>query len=96
MYYSGGNYEAFSSPGAGNVNESGKVYIIGSGMAALSAACFLIRDGGMPGERIHILEKNLIPGGGSSASQEHAGYAGVSGARPGGKAERSSRTVSRQ
>ncbi len=63
MYYSGGNYEAFSSPGAGNVNESGKVYIIGSGIAALSAACFLIRDGGVRGENIHILERNPIPGG---------------------------------
>ena len=38
-------------------------YIIGSGLAALTAACYLIRDGQMKGERVHILEKDSIPGG---------------------------------
>lgn len=63
MYYSSGNYEAFSKPEYPKAGNRKRAYIIGSGMAALSAACFLIRDGGMPGERIHILEKNPIPGG---------------------------------
>ena len=38
-------------------------YIIGTGLAALSAACYLVRDGQMKGERIHIFEKDPIPGG---------------------------------
>ena len=38
-------------------------YIVGSGLAALAAACFLVRDGQMKGERIHILEKEQLPGG---------------------------------
>ena len=31
--------------------------IVGSGLAALTAACYLVRDGQMKGERVHILEK---------------------------------------
>ena len=38
-------------------------YIIGTGLAALSAACYLVRDGQMKGEHIHIFEKDRIPGG---------------------------------
>ncbi len=33
------------------------------GLAALSAACYLVRDGQMPGENIHIFEKDPVPGG---------------------------------
>lgn len=63
MYYSNGNYEAFARPRkpAGVGHKS--AYIIGSGLAALSAACFLVRDGQMSGKQVHILEKDLIPGG---------------------------------
>ncbi|EMC03113.1 oleate hydratase [Streptococcus mutans] len=63
MYYSSGNYEAFARPRkpAGVGHKS--AYIIGSGLAALSAACFLVRDGQMSGKQVHILEKDLIPGG---------------------------------
>ncbi|WP_195426311.1 oleate hydratase [Streptococcus mutans] len=63
MYYSSGNYEAFTRPRkpAGVGHKS--AYIIGSGLAALSAACFLVRDGQMSGKQVHILEKDLIPGG---------------------------------
>lgn len=62
MYYSSGNYEAFARPVKPDGVERKSAYIIGSGLAALSAACFLVRDGQMKGERIHILEKNPIPG----------------------------------
>lgn len=63
MYYSSGNYEAFARPEkpAGVDNKS--AYIIGTGLAALSAACYLVRDGQMKGEHIHIFEKDPIPGG---------------------------------
>ena len=43
--------------------EEKHAYIVGSGLAALSAACFLVRDGQMPGSHIHILEAMDIAGG---------------------------------
>jgi oleate hydratase len=63
MYYSNGNYEAFARPKkpAGVDNKS--AYLVGSGLASLAAACFLVRDGRMKGERIHILEELNIAGG---------------------------------
>ncbi len=63
MYYSSGNYEAFARPLKPEGVENKSAYLIGSGLAALSAACFLLRDGQMEGSHIHILEKDPIPGG---------------------------------
>lgn len=49
MYYSNGNYEGVRpSPQTRRV-ERKSAYLVGSGLAALSAACFLIRDGQMKG-----------------------------------------------
>lgn len=63
MYYSSGNYEAFARPRKPINVEEKSAYIIGSGLAALSAACFLVRDGQMDGKHIHILEKDPVAGG---------------------------------
>ena len=63
MYYSSGNYEAFARPEKPEGIDQKSAYIIGSGLAALSAACFLVRDGQMSGKRVHILEKEPIAGG---------------------------------
>ncbi|MBS6653599.1 MAG: oleate hydratase [Collinsella sp.] len=63
MYYSSGNYEAFARPEKPEGVDHKSAYLIGSGLAALSAACFMVRDGQMKGEHIHVLEKDLIPGG---------------------------------
>ncbi|MEG1577708.1 MAG: oleate hydratase [Oscillospiraceae bacterium] len=63
MYYSNGNYEAFARPEKPAGVDRKSAYIVGSGLAALSAACFLVRDGQMKGEHIHILEELNIPGG---------------------------------
>ena len=63
MYYSSGNYEAFARPKKPADVDKKSAYIIGSGLAALAAACFLVRDGQMQGKNIHILEKEPIPGG---------------------------------
>lgn len=63
MYYSSGNYEAFARPVKPENVDDKSAYIVGSGLGALSAAFFLIRDGQMKGERIHILEKDPRPGG---------------------------------
>ena len=64
MYYSSGNYEAFAHPLPPEGVENKQAYIIGSGLAGLAAACFLVRDGRMPGEKIHILERDPRAGGG--------------------------------
>ena len=63
MYYSSGNYEAFARPQKPQGVDEKSAYLIGSGLAALAAACYLVRDGQMAGEQIHILEKDPIPGG---------------------------------
>lgn len=63
MYYSNGNYEAFARPEKPEGVENKSAYLVGSGLASLAAACFLIRDGRMPGEQIHILEELGLPGG---------------------------------
>ncbi len=63
MYYSNGNYEAFAKPlKPANVDQK-SAYLIGSGLASLASAVFLIRDGQMKGDKIHILEELALPGG---------------------------------
>ena len=64
MYYSSGNYEAFAHPLKPEGVDGKSAYIVGSGLAGLAAACFLVRDGQMAGERIHILERGPRAGGG--------------------------------
>lgn len=63
MYYSSGNYEAFARPLKPEGIESKTAWIVGSGIAGLSAAAFLVRDAQMPGKNITILEELKIPGG---------------------------------
>ena len=63
IYYSSGNYEAFARPRKPDGVEGKNAYIVGSGLAALAAACFLVRDGQMPGPHIHILESMDVAGG---------------------------------
>jgi oleate hydratase len=43
--------------------KNSKVYLIGSGIAGLASAIYLEKDAGVPGENIHILEKDFIAGG---------------------------------
>lgn len=75
MYYSSGNYEAFARPVKPEGVDYKSAYIIGSGLAALSAACYLVRDGQMKGDRIHILEKDKLPGGACDGYNfENIGY----------------------
>ena len=63
IYYTNGNYEAFARPEKPAGVEEKSAYIVGSGLAALAAACFLVRDGQMDGSRIHILEAMDVAGG---------------------------------
>ena len=41
MYYSSGNYEAFATPKKPEGVDHKSAYIIGPGLAALTAACYL-------------------------------------------------------
>ena len=63
MYYTNGNYEAFARPRKPAGVENKQAWLVGSGLASLAAAAFLIRDGQMEGSRIHILEEAELPGG---------------------------------
>lgn len=63
MYYTNGNYEAFARPRKPKDVDTKSAWLVGSGLASLSAAAFLIRDGQMPGDHIHILEEASLPGG---------------------------------
>jgi hypothetical protein len=63
MYYSSGNYEAFAHPKKPEGVDHKYAYIVGTGLAALTAACYLVRDAQMKGDHIHIFEKDPIPGG---------------------------------
>ena len=63
MYYGSGNYEAFVRPLKPEGVDNKSAYLIGSGLAALAAACYLVRDGQMKGENVHILEKEQLAGG---------------------------------
>lgn len=63
MYYSAGTYESFAHPEKPKGVDGKSAYIIGTGLAGLSAAFYLVRDGQMKGEHIHLLEKLELAGG---------------------------------
>ena len=63
MYYGAGTYEAFARPEKPEGVDKKSAYIIGTGLAGLSAAFYLVRDGQMKGEHIHLLEKLELAGG---------------------------------
>ena len=53
---------AFLREQAADVSKS-KAYLVGGGIGSLAAAAFMIRDGGMPGANISILEASSVMGG---------------------------------
>ncbi|MFD4375140.1 oleate hydratase [Streptomyces sp. NPDC059202] len=58
-------------------SKNSKVYLVGGGIASLAAAAFLVRDAGVPGGNIHILEQLPIAGGsmdGAPAPTAEGGY----------------------
>ena len=55
MYYSAGTYESFAHPEKPQGVDNKSAYIIGTGLAGLTAAFYLVRDGQMKGERIHLM-----------------------------------------
>ena len=63
MYYSSGTYELFAHPEKPAGVDEKSAYIIGTGLAGLTAAFYLVRDGQMKGNHIHLLEKLELAGG---------------------------------
>ncbi len=63
MYHSHGNYEAFARPLKPEGVDDKKIWIVGSGLAGLSAAFFLVRDAQVPGDNITVVEEGKLPGG---------------------------------
>lgn len=75
MYYSSGTYEAFTHPEKPEGVEKKSAYIIGTGLAGLTAAFYLVRDGQMPGNHIHLLEKLELAGGSCDGYKDvHKGF----------------------
>lgn len=69
MYYSAGTYESFAHPEKPQGVDNKSAYIIGTGLAGLTAAFYLVRDGQMKGERIHLLEKLDLAGAAAMAAR---------------------------
>lgn len=75
MYYSSGTYESFAHPEKPEGVEKKSAYIIGTGLAGLTAAFYLVRDGQMPGNHIHLLEKLELAGGSCDGYKDvHKGF----------------------
>ena len=63
MQHTAGNYEAFVKARPAEHAQDTRAWIVGSGLAGLAAAVFLVRDGGVPGENVTVVEKGHLPGG---------------------------------
>src|SRR5262245_66077709 len=46
-----------------SVGANSRCYLVGGGIASLACAAYLIRDGGIPGRKIRILEESALLGG---------------------------------
>src|SRR5688572_23022682 len=51
-----------------------RCHLVGGGIAGLASAVYLIRDGGVPGERIHVLEQSRLGGSLDAAGSAEHGY----------------------
>jgi len=67
-------YSAMYKPRKPEGIEKKKAYIVGSGLAGLATAAFLVDDAGMPGENITILEKYSDVGGSMDGTRSELGY----------------------
>jgi len=57
------------------MRDQAQIYIVGAGIAGLSAAVFAIRDGGVDGRNIHLFEELKVVGGALDArSDRHKRY----------------------
>ena len=61
MYYSAGTYESFAHPEKPKDVDKKSAYIIGTGLAGLTAAFYLVRDGQMKGSISIFLKSWSLP-----------------------------------
>lgn len=72
---SNGNYHSLVNARKPKGVEDKSAYLIGTGIGALAAGCFLIRDAHMEGNKITFLEQLEIPGGSlDGAIRDNLGY----------------------
>jgi oleate hydratase len=70
-----GNYDSLVNARKPKEIDDKKAYLIGTGIGALAAGCFLIRDSHMDGSKITFLEQLDIPGGSlDGAIYQNMGY----------------------
>ena len=70
-----GNYHSLVNARKPKGIDDKKAYLIGTGIGALAAGCFLIRDAHMDGSKITFLEQLDIPGGSLDAAiRQNIGY----------------------
>lgn len=70
-----GNYHSLVKARKPEGIEDKQAYLIGTGIAALAAGCFLIKDAHMDGSKITFLEQLDLPGGSlDGAVRQNAGY----------------------
>jgi oleate hydratase len=50
-----------------------KCYVVGGGLAALASAAYLVKDGGIPGKDVTVLEENGRMGGSLDADRISVG-----------------------
>lgn len=75
MYRSSGNFEAFARPLKPEGIDGRRAFFVGSGLASLAGAAFLVRDAQMPGSAITIFEELPLPGGSMDGIlDEHKGF----------------------
>lgn len=75
MYRSNGNFEAFARPLKPEGVDGRRAYFVGSGLASLAGAAFLVRDAQMPGNAITIFEELALAGGSMDGIlDEHKGF----------------------
>lgn len=58
-----------------------KIFLVGSGIASLASAVYLTRDAGIPGDNIHLLEQDKMPGGALDGAGEPDGGFVIRGGR---------------
>ncbi|MBR1704774.1 MAG: oleate hydratase [Clostridia bacterium] len=63
FYHSNGNYESGCTTLPAKDIEKKHAIVIGSGIAGLAAACYLVRDARMPGENTTVYETRSVSGG---------------------------------
>lgn len=65
----------------GDAGSNLKAYLVGGGIGSMAAAAFMIRDGGVAGENISILEEKPLMGGSLDGAGEPAGGYSLRGGR---------------